>query len=361
MAPFKDEINADVVDGLAAAFADREPAFDADRFRRTVLADLDRLELKDRINLVADALADRLPSDYPAALAAVVDVARTDVGPWASWPLCSFVERHGLDHPEPSLEAMAELTIWWSCEFAVRPFLDRHLTATRAHMARWVTDPDERVRRLASEGSRPLLPWGMRVRALLDDPEIGLQAVRALRHDPSETVRRSVANHLNDVAKHQPDRVVEELRQWIAEPAPTDERMVAHALRTLVKQGRSDALELLGFTTEPEVDVRAFGCSPDRVELGGEIELTATLVSTADVDQRLVIDFVVHHRLASGASSPKVFKWTNRSLPAGATMTLTKTRRLKPITTRTYHPGTHQVDLQVAGVVVASTAFQLDL
>lgn len=360
MALLKDEIGPEVVETLAAALHRRDPAFDAAAFTEAVLVDLASLELKDRINLLADTMAERLPGDYRTALAVVVGAATDGVDGWAAWPLCSFVERHGVDDPEASLTAMATLTRRWSCEFAIRPFLDQHLEATQAHLRRWVVDDDEHVRRLASEGTRPFLPWGPKVAALIDDPQIGIEAITALRHDPSETVRRSVANHLNDLARFEPELVVDTLRSWVDEPEPVDGRMVRHALRTLVKNGHPGALHLLGFTTDPQVSVDVFSCSPAEVTIGGHIDLAATITSETDHDQLMVVDFVVHHVNASGATSPKVFKWTNLTLEAGATAELTKRRSIKPASTRTYHPGRHRVDLQVSGHTLATTHFDLD-
>jgi len=276
--PLKENINAQTVDWLAARFASLHQGFDRRTFTDSLCAQLPDLELKNRINLLADQIATDLGADYVAALETVVEVA---VDGWAGWPLCSFVERHGVDSPVASLGAMPHLTKRWSCEFAIRPFLDAHLELTRGYLRRWALDPDEAVRRLPSEGTRPLLPWGPNVAALADDPGIGLELLQLLRHDESETVRRSVANHLNDVTKNDPDLVVGLLNDWTSEDDPVDDRMVRHALRTLVKKGHPGALALLGLTTEPLIaDVR-FRCTPEKVSLGDQIELRAEFTSTS--------------------------------------------------------------------------------
>ena len=359
-AALKDQINPHVVGRLAdllrAEYADLEVA----AFTRSINSELESLELKDRINLIADAIAEHLPGDYPQALAIVVAVAETEIDAWAAWPLCSFVERHGVDDPEASLAAMPTLTKRWSCEFAIRPFLDEHLEFTRRHLRRWVTDDDEAVRRLASEGTRPFLPWGPKVAALTDDPQIGIEFLIALRHDPSETVRRSVANHLNDLTKFEPELVIELLRSWTSEARPVDLKMVGHALRTLVKRGHPDALDLLGFTSDPQVSVATFTCAPSQVAMGEQIVLEATLTSTASEHQQLVVDFVIHHVKASGASSPKVFKWANVRLAPGETTQLTKRRTIQHASTRTYRSGAHRVDLQIGGACMATTSFDVD-
>ncbi len=360
----KHHINHDVVKLLSDRFVINHADFDVEGFDQTVMARLESLELKDRINLVADSMAKYLPEDYPAALAIVVGATEGGLGDWVAWPLCSFVERHGVDFPQESLAAMTELTKHWSCEFAIRPFLDQHLDLTRQFLRTWVDDDHEAVRRLPSEGTRPLLPWGPRVSALSDDPQIGLELLRALRHDPSETVRRSVANHLNDVAKSHPDLVVAVLTQWLHDSDSAakkiDDKLVRHALRTLIKQGHPGALSLLGFTTEPMLRIDQFSCTPERLSVGSSIELALTLTSTSETEQLLAIDFVVHHVKASGKTSPKVFKWTTNSLGPGASVRLTKVRKIQQATTRTYHPGFHRVELQVGGRKLAETSFRLD-
>lgn len=358
-APLKDQFDREVVEQLAERFGRFHPDFEPEQFVASLLEEFPALELKERVNLVADRLADDLPDDYPAALSVVMQVAASGIDGWAAWPLCSFVERHGADSPVASLDAMPDLTKLWSCEFAIRPFLNTHLELTRGYLRRWVLDPHEAVRRLCSEGTRPLLPWGPRVAALIDDPQIGIELLSALRHDDSEIVRRSVANHLNDVTKSEPDLVVDLLDEWMSGSDPVDERMVRQALRTLVKQGHRGALRLLGFTTDPQVDVSRFSCRPDALDLGSVIELTAELTSSSPDEQLLVIDFVIHHVTSSGAVSPKVFKWTTLRLTPRERVELSKRRHIRTASTRRYHAGRHRIDLQIAGHVLATTGFDL--
>lgn len=360
-AALKDSVDATVVDELARRFSEIDDRFDAPGFTARTVPGLDGLELKARIELIARelwrALGDRDPS---ASLASLVEVARAEppVEGWAAWPLAAVIELFGPTRPSEALDAMEHVTKRMSCEFAVRPFLRDHFDATYARLVELTGHEDERVRRLPSEGMRPRLPWGTNVQRLLDDPLPGIAVLHRLRHDPSETVRRSVANHLNDLARTHPELVVETLAGWVADPA-TDRRMVAHALRTLVKRGDPSALALLGFTTEAAVAVDHFEVSPDAVEMGSHIVLRADLRSTATGPQRLVVDFVVHHVTAAGTTSPKVFKWTTVDLAPGERRALVKRRLIQQASTRTYRSGTHRVELQVAGRVLAEAAFDV--
>ncbi|MCP3973356.1 MAG: DNA alkylation repair protein [bacterium] len=360
--PLKFMVDREVVEDIAVRVAALAQGFDAAAFTADLMAELPDLELKPRIEAIARRLRLGLPADWREALAVVVEVARVEppIGGFAAWPLCTFVEVFGVDDPDVSLPAMEHLTKRASCEFAIRPFLRDHWDAAYAQLMAFTEHADESVRRLPSEGTRPRLPWGMGIPRLKEDPTAGLALIERLRHDPSETVRRSVANHLNDIAKDHPEVVVKTLHRWNREAA-TDPKMVSHALRTLVKNGDTGALGVLGFTTEPEIEVEQFEVAPAAVEMGDRIELTAALRSTAAETQRLVIDFVIHHVNKSGATSPKVFKWTTLDLAAGETATLRKRRLIQQATTRTYRSGRHAVDLQIAGAITASTAFIVDL
>jgi 3-methyladenine DNA glycosylase AlkC len=357
--PLKNHFDRDLVELLASRFTKATADFDRRDFTTTVLAAIPALELKERINLIADELRSGLPDHYPTALSLVVAVAETDgIEGFTAWPLCSFVERHGLVDPPASLAAIERLTRHFSCEFAIRPFLEHHLDLTLDHLHQWTGSDDETVRRLPSEGTRPHLPWGPKVAVLLDDPEIGVALLTELRHDPSETVRRSVANHLNDLARNHPDRVVEITREWSADTT-VEPSMIRHALRSLVKKGHPGALAVLGFTTEPEVKVEAFTVSPSELTLTNSIDLRATIVSTGTTDQCLVIDFVIHHIGAGGSTSPKVFKWTTVDIAPGEAISLAKRRRIATAATRRYRAGIHRVELQIAGGIAAESAFDL--
>lgn len=364
--PLKHHFDRALAEQLCAALeAAGGPKFSTTDFSDTLVDGFDDLELKDRINFTADEIRHRLPDDYPEALQIVVAAATADsIEGFSAWPLCSFVERHGVDHPAASLDAMAVLTTRFSCEFAIRPFLDHHLDLTLGYLHRWVEDPDPLVRRLPSEGTRPALPWGPKVAALSADPELGIALLTKLRHDPDEVVRRSVANHLNDIARHHPDRVVELTRAW-SEEDETKPAMVRHALRSLVKKGHTGALEVLGFTTDPAVEIRRFAVSPAQISLGDHITLDAQIVSadpSPSREQTLVIDFVVHHVAArAGAdTNAKTFKWTTIQLDGPtAEATLTKRRKIATASTRRYHAGVHRVELLVAGQVMAEAAFTL--
>jgi 3-methyladenine DNA glycosylase AlkC len=360
--PLKDFVDIDLVKRLGERMQLVYRGFARDEFVRQVSAVLPDLELKDRMAAIAGALAERLPAAFPEAVALVVEAlesAETPLSGWEAWPLATYIELCGTGHPAESLDAMERVSPFMSCEMAIRPFLERYPEQTFERLERWVDHPDASVRRLVSEGTRPLLPWGKRVAALREDPLPGIRLIERLRDDPSEDVRRSVANHLNDVSKDHPELAVETARRWAKEGSVHTQRLLEHALRTLVKKGNPGALEVLGFTTAAEVEVDAFVCRPTEVPIGGEVELRARLRSTSGNDQHLVVDYIVHYVKRDGSSRPKVFKWKTLDLAAGAEIGLRRKQHVQDQSTRIHHPGLHRVELQVAGVVAAETAFEL--
>lgn len=216
------------------------------------------------------------------------------------------------------------------------------------------------MRRLVSEGSRPRLPWGLRLPALVADPSPTLPWLQALQDDPSAYVRRSVANHLNDIAKDHPAL----LADWLAThlPSASAERraLLKHASRGLVKAGDAAVLAAWGLGAAYRGQV-ALAVSPTALALGDTLTLTLDLASTARQSQRLAIDYAVHHVKAGGHTTPKVFKGWVIDLAPGEARTLVKRHALKLITTRRYHPGAHAVDLRINGQVLAEAGFQLSV
>lgn len=369
--PFKNRINPAVVAQLAAALppalADVGHPFDAECFRTRAAHGLERLELKARVEQVADAIQAALggrPVDVARVGAALVAAS----GPASSsderltesftaWPLLSWVERHALHAPTAALDTLEALTCRFSAEFAIRPFLERWPEEAWARVEAWTAHPSLHVRRLASEGTRPRLPWGQQLTDSVADPARGLAVLDRLVDDPERYVQRSVANHLGDVAKDHPERAVAVARRWLAE---REDRIwvVRHGLRHPVKQGHRGALEVLGFGP-PQVAVDGPLQVSPRVELGDALQLELTLVSTADRPQRLVIDTGVHFRKKRGELRPKVFKWTTRELAPGARVTLARALSLRPVSIRRHYPGTQRVDVRVNGEVVAEADFEL--
>lgn len=328
-------------------------------------ASLGPLGFRERVDAARDALLADLPADYRpfAALvrAALADPAFTG---WLIAPVAEAVAARALAAGrgaafDAGLELLAELTPRLTAEFALRPFLAADLDRALPIVLGWATHPDEHVRRLASEGTRPWLPWGKRVGGLLARPEVTLPILDALYRDEAEYVRRSVANHLNDLSRDHPDLATAAAARWLAAPDANTPRLARHALRTLVKRGDPQALALLGFAPLAGLAVAGPRLAEAIVEHGGALRFEFTLENRGAEPMRAVIDYVIHHRKANGTLSPKVFKLATRTLAPGERVVLARQHSFRPISTRAYYPGEHAIEVQVNGERFGWTGFRL--
>jgi 3-methyladenine DNA glycosylase AlkC len=226
-------------------------------------------------------------------------------------------------------------------------------------MIEWSRDESEHVRRLASEGCRPRLPWSFRLEALVADPSPAAPILEQLRNDPSLYVRKSVGNHLNDIAKDHPGWVMDRLESW-----PLDQRHTAwiakRALRTLIKQGNRRALAIIGAGAKPKVLIHDLSLTPRKITLGSRTTLAFRLESRATKSQRLVVDYIVHYVKKSGATAAKVFKLKELTLAPGASVVFTRALHIRDFTTRVHHPGRHEVEIAVNGEKLARVFFELE-
>ncbi|WP_327414556.1 DNA alkylation repair protein [Streptomyces sp. NBC_01233] len=322
---------------------------------------LDGLSFSGRVGAVRDAVLADLPEDWPG-FEAVVRTALADPGfeGWMTFPVNEAVAVRGREAFEPGLALLHDLTSRLTAESAVRPFLRADPARALAVVQKWTDDPDPHVRRLASEGTRPRLPWAPQLPAFVADPRPALPVLDALYRDESEYVRRSVSNHLNDISRDHPALAVETAARWLTGPTGTTDRVVRHGLRTLIKAGRPEALTLLGHSPDVPVTVRGPEVATPRVAVGEYLVFDYAVTNTGTLPAELVVDYVVHHTKANGTRTPKVFKLLTRALAPGETLGGTKRHSFKPITTRRYHSGEHLVQLQVNGRVRGEAVFSLD-
>lgn len=160
-------------------------------------------------------------------------------------PIAYFVEKYGLEHFEISMHAMYEITKRHTSEYAIRPYLEVHLADTIDQLSRWSHDTNLHVRRLVSEGTRPRLPWAKRIQAIKGDPAHNLALLEPLWNDPSFYVRKSVANHLNDLTKDYREVTLNWLNDRLANVGKHHAWMIRHSLRSLTKSGDHMAAALL--------------------------------------------------------------------------------------------------------------------
>jgi 3-methyladenine DNA glycosylase AlkC len=361
--------NRERLDYLGGLFQKADARFDAKAFVRETSKAFAELELKERITHIAVKLEDYLEADFRisakqivAALPERLDPSRTDddFGDFIFAPLGEFVVRNGLHdkHVSLSLKTLKEITQRFSMEYAIRAFINAHPDKTLAELTKWSKDKNYHVRRLVSEGTRPGLPWASRLSL---DPTVPIGLLDTLHTDPTRYVTRSVANHLNDISKSQPELVLEALSRWQTAGKQVEAElqwMARHALRTLVKQGHVDALEFLGFATQSKIEVTGMKLTPPRLYPGEAFEVCLTL--KAKRAENLVIDYEIDFAKAGGKRSRKIHKLKQIKLEPGESVTVRKRHPLRAnATTFTLYPGTHFVTVQINGRPLEKLSFEL--
>ena len=335
---------------------------------------MDQLELKERSNQITLALEKTLGDDFAIACRTMVEalhpvedahlgdleISEEGIRGWAIMPMGEYIARRGMNYVKLSLETLGHFTKRFSAEFAIRPFFINAPAVTLIQALDWSKASNFHLRRLASEGSRPRLPWGLRLHEYVTDPCPILPILENLKDDEEEYVRRSVANNLNDIAKDHPDLVASIAANWMKNAGNNRQRLVKHACRSLIKSGHKPTLEALGYGA-PDIKLTEFQISSNSINLGDSLEFEIEIQSTAKNDQPLIIDFIIHHRKANGGNSPKTFKWKNIDLKPGKSVKLAKKHPVKPITTRTYYAGKHQLEIQINGTSFGQLPFELNL
>lgn len=364
---FKDQLDKAAIEHIAKILKQVDRRFAVDEFIELAATGIEAFELKQRVEHIIAALSQSLPSDFGETAPILMTVAKHWPEPleqqnWSSfsaWPLIDYVKSHGLEQPQLAFKVLEKLTPLFTAEFAIRPFLEQHFELAYQQMLDWCEHPDEHVRRLASEGIRPRLPWASHLNFLRENPQPIWTILDKLKADDSAYVRRSVANNLNDISKDHPEKVIDICRQWQKTPHPHSEWVMRHGLRSLVKSGYADVYPLLGYMAEPDLKVRNFRLQQDCIQLGDNLLLMLELASSNAQQQKLVVDYQVAFVKADGSLSRKVFKWKNISLPAQGKLTLEKQHAFKPISTRRYYPGKHLVECLINGKVFAQAEFEL--
>lgn len=342
--------------------------FDLKGFENSINPKLSELTYSERLQLIKDGLVTYLPDDFPTAAKIIIDsllpAYNTDVleGTNDRFIIATkavYIAEKGLEHFDISMNALYEITKRMTSEWGVRPFFIKYPEETLAVFKKWAKDKDPHVRRLVSEGSRPYLPWGKKLPQFEKDPKLTIALLELLKDDSSEYVRRSVANHLNDHAKKHGDLVVETLKRWQSEGSNKDkDRMIKHALRTLLKKGHAGALDILGFKKGAKVVVQNLSADK-KVKVGTYLNFSFDIKSTGKTNQPLMIDYVIYYQKANGELAPKVFKMTTKTLAAAAQLAFAKRQSFKVISTRKFHLGAHKLAVQVNGEELAEVAFEL--
>ena len=349
--------SADFLRQLADDLAAQYPPFDRAAFLACAEGEgFAGMALKEKMRHITGCLHAHLPDDYTQALPILLAVAPR-YPTFDGMVFSDYVACYGLDHWDLSLQALHEMTKPISAEFAIRPFLLADAERTLPYLYRWAVDEDPDVRRLASEGSRPRLPWGLALPAFKQDPSPILPILEQLKDDPAETVRRSVANSLNDIAKDNPDLVLELAERWYGRSDEVD-RLVKHGCRTLLKQGNVRAMRLFGFAAPDDVRVAALRFDPVELAIGEELVFSYDLHLETAEPLLLRLEYAVSFARANDHTARKVFHHREGEFAPG-THAISKKHSFRDLSTRKHYPGAQQFEIIVNGVTLAEGAITL--
>ncbi len=360
--PLKNIYSKAFIDELTTTLKKVYPSLDANKFTKLIFnKGWAEKELKQRMRHIAEVLQQVLPEKFSSASDVIVkcieELKKKRKGEmyfeFMFFP--DFIEVFGIEEYDTSILAFEKITQFTSAEFAVRPFLIKYPEQMQKQMHKWSTHSNAMVRRLASEGFRPRLPWAMAVPYLKKDPAVILPVLENLKQDVSETVRRSVANNLNDIAKDHPDLVLKIASDWKGKSEEID-RVIRHGSRTLLKRGNLGALKHFGLTETKGIDVSLLKTDKKKIKIGDN--LTFSFVLTVKKEAKLRIEYGIDYVKANGKTSRKIFKLSENTFGKGE-HSLSRKQSFRELTTRKHHLGKHTIAIIVNGQQKGLVEFEL--
>ncbi|MEP1779931.1 DNA alkylation repair protein [Reichenbachiella sp.] len=354
----KNEFNKDFVLLLGSKLAALDESFNIEGFiSSTINENWESRELKDRMRHITNMIHAHTALNYVDQLNMMMELS-CHFGGLKGMTFPDYVEVYGLDHPRESLVALKHMTQFSSSEFAIRPFIVKYEKQTMKAMYEWSADSNEHVRRLASEGSRPRLPWAMALPVFKKDPSSVLPILENLKRDESLYVRKSVANNINDITKDNPEAALELSQRWYGNHERTN-WIVKHGLRTLLKNGNKQALQIIGFDDKARFEVAEFNLSEEQVKMGESFQFGFKVSNLEPKEAFAKVGFVVSYQKANGSLSDKIFHVTEKEFASADAVLFNKKLSFKDLTTRKHHPGLHKIGVLVNGKKLAEKEFEL--
>ncbi|HEY4937035.1 MAG TPA: DNA alkylation repair protein [Puia sp.] len=339
---------------ISDALSEVLPSFSKQKFLEQIFTgDFSRKELKARMRHTSKVLHGFMPANYKKTVEIIKNLIyrlkKMGIGEdgLTYMFLPDYIEVYGIDHFDDSIKALESITQFVSCEFAVRPFLLMYGSKMMGQMQLWSKHENYKVRRLSSEGSRPRLPWAVAIPALKKDPSSILPIMENLKNDPSEWVRRSVANNLNDIAKDHPDFVIGLARKWKGISKETD-AIVKHGSRTLLKKGHVEILSHYGLKSK-NIHVSVFRIDTPSVKIGDYLVFSFRVTNQDRKKQTVRLEYGLYYKKANYQFTRKVFKISEKIYEPEARIDVQRKQSFKKITTRTFYPGKHKLAIIVNG------------
>lgn len=354
--------NYDSLYDLALRIRNVYPSFQVNAFIGDTMDETwEILELKARMRRITINLGKYLPANYQQAIAIlnqVVDSYPIGYNDNSLIIFPDFIEVYGQDECnwDLSISALEKYTQISTAEFAVRPFIIKHEARMMQQMFIWSMHDNEHVRRLASEGCRPALPWGQALASFKNDPTPILIILEQLKADSSLYVRKSVANNLNDISKTHPDLVIEMARNWYGENEYTN-WIVKHGCRTLLKKGNQEVLNIFGYQNADSIRVLDFSLESDSIIGGENIVFSFAVLAKETIKVRL--EYGIDYVKANGKHNRKIFQISDVILKENEKKIYTKRHSFRDLSSRIHYPGVHFVILIVNGVEKGTLDFEL--
>jgi 3-methyladenine DNA glycosylase AlkC len=344
------------VEELATDLKRHSKNFDEKTFVKNVLnKDWVNRELKDRMHHITFQMHENLPLDFREQIL-VLNKSVSKFSGFTGTIFPNFVEQFGKSEEKISLEALKNYTQYSTSEFAIRPFLKQNPKIIEV-MYDWSKDKNHHVRRLSSEGCRPLLPWAMKLEQYVKDPKPILPILERLNNDKEDYVYRSVANNLNDISKNHPELVLDLGKKWTGK-SETTEWVLKHALRTLLKKGEPKAMKLFGFESSKSLDIIDFSLAKTKLEIGEFTSLNIKIKNTGAA-AKFRLEYAVSYLKKNGSHNDKVFQICEKEFAKNQEETIVKKVDFKDLSTRKHHAGKHFISLKINGVVQKKIEFAL--
>jgi len=354
----KDQISKELVANVAAKFLEEYPKFNVSEYEKEVLTNWESLELKARIMRMAVSLNSRLPNNYLDSLKIIENVSPHIKGGLEHLFIPEYISLFGLNYFDESMQALAKVTEGSSSEFAVRPFIEKDQQKAFNYLLKWTKNDNEHIRRLASEGCRPLLPWASKLVNLVENPAPIFKILENLKEDKSKYVQKSVANNINDISKHHPELIYELCKKW-GSKNKTRFWILKHGLRTLLKRGDEKALKFIGVNPNVQINIANLQISEKSYSIGSAIHFDFIAVLQGDANQPVRMEYAVDYVKSNRKRSNKVFQIGTKNMVSGKKLHIRKKHSLKNMTTRKHCAGTHTLNIIANGKPCAAIDFEL--
>ncbi|MBN2664070.1 MAG: DNA alkylation repair protein [Bacteroidales bacterium] len=366
MFQLKDYVSISFISRVSTVIEEIAVGFDKKKFKKLIFdKKWEKKELKQRTHHIAKILKTYLDKDYKIASKQLIEIAkglqkvefRHETIGLLFVP--DFIEDYGIQDFNCSMTAIEEVTKLMSCEFAVRPFYNSYPNEMFAKTIEWTKNKDHRIRRLASEGCRSKLPWANAEPYLKNNPQKVMEVLELLYNDEHKWVRLSVSNNLNDISKEHPEIILDFAKKHIGEDIKTD-KMLKHGLRTLLKNGNVQALNLFGFIYSDKLILKDFTISSEKIKLGTELKFNFSIFNSGNKNEKIRVEYLIYYQKANGTLSPKMYHISEKEITAAENIHFSKKRSFKLITTRKFHLGLHKIGIIINGKEIETLDFELE-